>query len=296
MCDIVVIGSDSFIATQFILNNNNKGSMKLFSRINSGKSSEIIFKDLFKITSRDFDNCETVVNFAAIVHNPSLNDDTLYDKVNAKLPVYLANEAKNAGVKHFIQLSTIAVYGGETTINEKTPEIPNNIYGKSKLAADHILLSMQDNDFKVSVVRPPMVYGSGNSPGNMMKLINAAQRGFPMPFKDIKNERDFINVRNLALALKTVIEKKIYGIIIPTDKKPVSTEEIINLVKKYAKSKVRLIKVPIFILSLIRKIKPKIYIKVFGSLKVICNIPDVLYKPSFTLEDGIKEMVNINKQ
>ena len=129
-----------------------------------------------------------------------------------------------------------------------------------------------------------------------MKLINAAQRGFPMPFKDIKNERDFINVRNLALALKTVIEKKIYGIIIPTDKKPVSTEEIINLVKKYAKSKVRLIKVPIFILSLIRKIKPKIYIKVFGSLKVICNIPDVLYKPSFTLEDGIKEMVNINKQ
>ena len=223
-----------------------------------------------------------------------MNDDYLYDKINTKLPIYLANEAKKAGIKHFIQMSTIAIYGKATNIDENSPENPITLYGKTKLAADKALLSLQDENFKVSIIRPPMVYGGGNAPGNMMKLINISQKGIPMPFKGVNNERDFINVNNLIDVLYLVIKNNIYGIVIPTDKKAVSTEGIINFVKKYSQSKVRLISLPKFILSIIKKIKPNIYNKVFGSLKISCNVPNSIYMPKLSVEEGIKEMINLN--
>ncbi|OFX22964.1 MAG: hypothetical protein A2041_00395 [Bacteroidetes bacterium GWA2_31_9b] len=294
MSDIAIIGSDSFIASNFILKNEKNFSLRLFSRKSSGKNDEIILKNLFNITEGHLKDCKCLINFTAIVHKPEIKDKTIYEDINVKLPVHLANVAKKAGIRLFIQMSTIAVYEETEYISEKTNENPSTIYGRSKLKADNQLLKFQDKDFIISIVRPPMVYGGGIAPGNMMKLINAAQRGFPMPFKGIKNERDFINVRNLILALNTIIENGICGIIIPTDKKAISTEEIINYVRKYSNSRVRIIKVPIFILSIIRKFKPDIYNKVFGSLKVTSNIPDTLYKPIFTLEDGIKEMVNLS--
>jgi len=292
MSDIAIIGSDSFIASNFILKNEFFFSLRLFSRKSSGKNDEIVLEDLFEINEEHLKDCKCLINFTAIVHKPEIKDKTIYEDINVKLPVHLANVAKKAGVSQFIQMSTIAVYEETEYISEKTIENPSTIYGLSKLKADNQLLQFQNKDFVVSIVRPPMVYGGGNAPGNMMKLINAAQKGFPMPFKGIKNERDFINVRNLVLALNTIIENVIDGIVIPTDKNPISTEEIMNFVRKYSNSRVRILKIPILILLIIRKFKPDIYNKVFGSLKVKCNIPDTLYKPGFTIENGIKEMVN----
>lgn len=294
MSNITIIGSDSFIASNFILTNQERFSIKLFSRIESGKIGEIIKPDLFEISQLDFNNCDYVLNFAAIVHQPGLKDNSLYEKINTKLPIHLANEAKKAGVKHFIQMSTIAIYGNTSNININTPENPVNIYGQTKLIADKNLLALQDETFKVSIIRPPMVYGGGNAPGNMMKLIKFAQKGLPLPFKGVKNSRDFIHVQNLVQALNIVIDNSIKGIVIPTDKKPVSTEKILIFVKKYSRTRVRLIKVPMFIILLLKKIKPELYNKVFGSLNVSCNLADNIYKPSLFIEDGIKEMILLN--
>lgn len=290
MPNICIIGSDSFIATQFYNSINSKDAVKLFSRQSSGKTNEIV-KDLFSITLEDFNDSEVVINFAAIVHQPKLNDEQLYAKINTDLPFHLAMEAKKAGVKHFIQMSTIAVYGSVASINEKSIEQPNNLYGASKLAADNALLAMQDEDFNVSNIRPPMVYGGGKAPGNLLKLIQFAQKGIPLPFKGVNNARDFIHVLNLVQALNSVIENRLYGVIIPTDKNPVSTETIINLIKKYSSKKVRQIAIPHFVHSIIKSLIPSIYNKVFGNLKVECNLPSVIYKPKFTLEDGIREMM-----
>ena len=292
MINIAIIGSDSFIASQFFNSIEYKENIKLYSRQASGKKNEMVKEDLFKISSADFKDSDVVINFAAIVHQPNLNDNTLYKKVNTDLAIHFAQEAKKAGVKHFIQMSTIAVYGNVNSIDIYSPENPDNTYGATKLAADKALMTLQDKTFKVSIIRPPMVYGGGNAPGNMMKLIKYAQKGVPMPFKRVNNERDFIHVLNLVNSIFVVIQNTINGIILPTDKKAVSTSEIIDLVKVNSLNPVRQIRVPKFILAVGKKLIPSIYNKIFGSLKVECNLSEDIYRPNYTIEDGIKEMIS----
>lgn len=287
---IAIIGSDSFIASKFYNSNEELESIRLYTRQESGKPNEII-KDLFEITSEDFVGADVVINFAAIVHQPKLNNETIYKRVNKELSIHLAKESKKAGVKHFIQMSTIAVYGNVTSIDVNSKENPSNMYGVSKLAADKALLAMQDVNFKATIIRPPMVYGGGKAPGNLQNLIKATEKGIPMPFKGVNNKRDFIHVSNLVEAIKIVIENKINGVVIPTDKQPVSTEQIIYLINKYSDKKVWQVKLPLVVHNMIKVLKPKIYMKVFGDLQVNCNLPEDLYKPSFVIEDGIKEMV-----
>lgn len=288
--NIAIIGSDSFIASKLYESISTQFCVQLFSRESSNKRNEII-KELFEISLEDFININVVINFAAIVHQPKLKNDKLYKKVNTELPIHLATNAKKAGVKHFIQMSTIAVYGNTTEININSIERPNNIYGLSKFNADKQLISLQDENFKVSIIRPSMVYGGGIAPGNLLNLIKTSEKGIPMPFKGIKNKRDFINVNNLVHSIKAIIENNITGIIIPTDKEPISTEQILFLIKKYSSKKIRIFKIPKLLMVLIKVIRPNLYKKVFGNLKIDCNLPVKLYTPKFTFEDGIKEMI-----
>jgi len=292
MLRISIIGSDSFIATHFYNSLPHKEKVKLFSRQCSGKQGEIIINDFFHITSSDFVNSEVLINFAAIVHQPKLKNIALYKRVNTDLPIYLAKQAKKAGIKHFIQMSSIAIYGHVSQINESTPELPTNLYGKSKLDADNVLLSLQNDNFKVSIIRPPMVYGGGKAPGNMQKLIQFAHKGIPLPFKGVVNERDFIHIYNLVQVLNTIVEIKINKrVIIPTDRQSVSTEKLIKLIKTHSSQNIRQITIPRIFHILLKKSIPSVYSKLFGTLKVKCNLSKDIYNPHFSIEAGIKEMI-----
>ena len=297
MKNILIIGGDSFIATKFFDTHKSEFNISVISRIDSGKCGELIIEDLFSVDSTCFSGTDTVINFAAIVHRPDIKEKSIYDRINYELPLSLANKAKAEGVKHFIQLSTIAVYGNVDFINSSSLENPVNFYGESKLKADHGLAKMQDSNFIVSSIRPPMVYGGGLAPGNMLKLIKASLKGIPLPFGGVNNKRDFINVANLVEALNSVVLHSIAGIILPTDKQSISTEEIVKLVGANTNNKVRVIAIPKFCLQIASKLFSTIYNKVFGSLLVECNLSDQYYKPKFKIENGIKDMVDaIQKQ
>ena len=79
----------------------------------------------------------------------------------------LAQKAKQAGVRQFVQMSTIAVFGSASRISATTPEKPQTYYGSSKLKADKELVAMSDREFRTAIIRPPMAYGGGMAPGNM---------------------------------------------------------------------------------------------------------------------------------
>jgi len=296
--NIGIVGANSFVASSFIsyckINLTNTFKFTLFSRspiTQFEKEISILVDDYTQLSSESFQNLDIVINFTAIVHNPSHKDDKLYHQINHHLAKSLATKAKFAGVSHFIQISTIAVYVENNYITEKTTENPCTLYGLSKLNADNALLAMQDDSFKVSIIRPPMVYGGGRAPGNMQKLIKFALTGIPLPFEGVNNKRDFIHVNNLVQALNLVIEHELYGIVIPTDRNPVSTSKILNLVNKYSKGKIRKIAIPLPILQLIKWVNSSLYKKVYGDLLVECNMPESIYQPKYLLDSGIKEMV-----
>lgn len=296
---VLIIGSDSFIAKNFISKHKDNYLIKGISRVITGYTNEKVFFHFDQIEPELFDSIQVVLNFAAIVHKPDLNDENLYDRVNYKLSILNAQKAKLAGIKLFIQMSTIAVYGNASKISILAPHNPHNPYGKSKLKADEELLAMQDENFKVAIVRPPMVYGGGKAPGNMMRLIQLADKGIPLPFKGIDNKRDFINVHNLVQYLSLIAEKNLNGIHLITDQEPVSTKYLLTCIYKYLGKKGFLLKVPVFGLKLLKSLRSNEYEKLFGTLSIETNFPYENLIKRHSVESGIRDMVEwykLNKQ
>jgi UDP-glucose 4-epimerase len=81
---------------------------------------------------------------------------------NSYLPSRLAMLSKKAGVKHFIYLSSVHVYGNsnKTVITENSYCLPSTIYGQSKLAGEFgVVASNEDGKFRTTVLRLSNVFG-----------------------------------------------------------------------------------------------------------------------------------------
>lgn len=123
----------------------------------------------------DFSSYDVVYHVAGIAHADvgNVSDETKekYYAVNTDLAIEVAKKAKKDGVKEFIFMSSMIVYGESApygvkkVIDERTVPIPANFYGDSKLQADVGIRELADNQFRVIVLRPPMIYGKG-SKGN----------------------------------------------------------------------------------------------------------------------------------
>ncbi len=179
----------------------------------------------------DFSKYDSILHLAAIVHGSEKTDLARYRKINKDLTIALADKAKKAGVSQFIFMSTMAVYGLEggvgigVVINRKTKPNPKTMYAISKYEAELEIEKLQDEDFTVSIIRPPMIYGDG-SKGNYPKLVKLAKYAFIFP--DIKNKRSVLHIDKLSQELKTIVEKQQDGIFMPQDDEYFCTSQFIK--------------------------------------------------------------------
>ena len=100
--------------------------------------------------STDFGEYDVVFNVAGIAHIKETNNNRkLYFAVNRDLAIKIAKSAKRGGVKQFVLLSSMAVYGlTEGFIKKSTPVNPQNAYGRSKAEADKEISELSDENFK----------------------------------------------------------------------------------------------------------------------------------------------------
>ena len=125
---ILITGKNSYIAKKVseYLNLCNKKEKQYFVTLISVRDS------LWK--QKTFCQYDIVLHCAALVHKKEKNicwED--YFSVNTKLTEEIAKKAKEEGVKQFIFLSTMNVYGLETgMITDQTMPAPKSLYGKSK--------------------------------------------------------------------------------------------------------------------------------------------------------------------
>lgn len=194
----------------------------------------------------DFFQYDVVFHVAGIAHvsaNPKFEES--YNKVNRDLTIAVAKKAKKDGARQFIFMSSIIVYGdqceivGNRVINQHTIPKPSNYYGKSKLMAEEGILPLNDDRFKVVVLRPPMIYGKG-SKGNYPKLVKIARK-LPV-FPDINNKRSMIHVDNLSEFIRLVIDYEENGLFFPQNKEYVNTAEMVRLIAKEEGRSVKLVK------------------------------------------------------
>lgn len=193
---------------------------------------------------KDFSKYDVVFHVAGIAHvssDPKLKN--LYYKVNRDLTIATARKAKNEGVQQFIFMSSIIVYGDSPSngvIDRNTVPKPSNFYGDSKLQAEEGIKPLENESFKIVILRPPMIYGKG-SKGNYPRLAKLARK-VPV-FPDIDNQRSMLHIDNLCEFIKLMIDNKESGLFFPQNKEYVKTSEMVRLIADVHGKKIRLTKV-----------------------------------------------------
>ncbi|QCT93193.1 MULTISPECIES: NAD-dependent epimerase/dehydratase family protein [Enterococcus] len=226
---------------------------------------------------KDFSNYDCIVHLAAIVHVREKNQE-LYYKINRDLAVEVAEKACHEKVKQFIFFSTMSVFGvDEGAIGINTEKNPRTAYGKSKLEAEIALQNLENDEFKVAIIRPPMIYGAGCT-GNYQKLSSLVKK--ILFFPKIDNKRSMLYIENLHSFLKIIIDNELEGIYHPQNKQFVNTSELVREIARVHNRKITLI--PGF-QNVIKffSLKSRLIQKVFGSLyydSTMLGYPDSSYR------------------
>ena len=280
MNKILVTGSNGYLGSSFINQYKDKYVFQNFSLINQ-ELKDIIFEDI-----------NIVLHCAALVHQKVEHSYKKYHEINVKYPVQLARLAKDSGVKQFVFISTIAVYGeGLVKLDENTDCNPITSYGISKLEAEKQLLELNDENFKVSIIRPPMIYGK-NAPGNIDSLVKLVKKSPILPLGEIDNKRSFIYIGNLCYVIDEIIKQNQSGIFLASDDEPLSTTRLCELISKNLDKKVTLLKIPFFE-SFLKLLRPSFHKRLYENLEVDNSITkeNLNLTNPYSVEEGIKLMI-----
>lgn len=243
---------------------------------------------------QSFAGFDTAVHVAGIAHRSSKGLDAVetdeYWRVNALLPFEAAQKAKAEGIKQFIFLSSMSVYGQEgrigqiAVIGDTTPLAPDTLYGKSKLEAENRLKTLEDEGFRLVVLRPPMIYGprcKGNYP-----LLSKAARMLPF-FPDLGNRRSMLYIGTLCRVLHSLAESGAGGLFFPRNREDVEVSQLVHLI---ASAHGHHIKLTRLFNGLIRLPGGRIaaFNKVFGSLIYDAALPTGLSGDEEAFEDTVR--------
>lgn len=255
----------------------------------------------FSFLNDDFDRLElsgtdTVIHLSALVHQMGGASANEYEAINVTQTLELAKKAKASRVKHFIFMSTVKVYGEENdpVYTENTPCHPQDYYGKSKLRAELELQKLSDEHFTVSIIRTPIVYGTGVK-ANIKNLIKLVSKVPILPFGHTRNRRSMVYVGNLCALIAQVLTHRASGVFLACDDKSLSTTEFIHEIATALGKKCYLIDIPFFE-NLLKYFKPTFHQRLFGNL-IVDNSETkkkLAFSNPYNTEEGIKAMISGN--
>lgn len=286
MKKILITGANSFIGTSF------EEYLSTF-----GDKYQVDTVDMIDGNWRNMDmsGYDSVFHVAGLAHSDvgNVTDEvkSKYYAVNTDLTIETATKAKKDGVKQFVFMSSAIVYGDsapigkEKMITKDTSANPANFYGDSKVRAELGILPLNDDNFKVVILRPPMIYGKG-SKGNYPILSKFAKKLPAFPY--VKNNRSMLYVGNLVEFVRLMIENGEEGIFHPQNSEYTNTSEMVKLIAKVNNKKIVLIKGFGWAMKLMSLVTGLVN-KAFGNLTYDMSISD--YKEDYriyTLEESIR--------
>ena len=249
--------------------------------------------------NESFTKFDTIFHVAGIAHDSAekISDSQryLYDEINTTLAYNTAIKAKHDGVKQFIYMSSIIIYGEsapigrEKIITRETQPNPSSYYGESKLNGENLLNTLDDENFRVCILRCPMIYGK-NCRGNYPVLARLAKK---LPFfPKINNARSMLYIKNFVEFVRLIIENQERGIFFPQNSEYSNTSELVKLIAKTHGKKILLLPLCKWPLRFLAH-GSRLVNKAFGSLAYSQDLSE--YKNNYrlyTLEQSINETEN----
>lgn len=234
MKKILIAGADSYIGTSFE------------RWLKEGETSDDYLVNTLDMKDEnwkkhDFSSYDAILHVAGIAHQKETRGNAhLYYKVNRDLAIATAQKAKREEVGQFILLSTMNVYGKlEGIITTETIPQPTSHYGKAKLQADKAIQKMESPEFKVAIIRPPMVYGKGCK-GNYNQLSRFAKISPIFPYTDTR--RSMIHVDNLCSFIQGIIDEEKQGMFFPQNAEYVDVSDMVKRIADIAGHRIHIIK------------------------------------------------------
>ncbi len=221
MDDIVITGSTGFVGTN------------LWSCL----------KDKYAIQSlsvRYLPNQHFTIKADVVVHLAGKAHDTKnvanpsdYYESNFELTKQLFDAFLNSQASVFIFMSTVKAVADEVVgvLDEDAVSVPKSHYGIAKQQAEEYILKQKLPEGKrVYILRPCMIHGPGNK-GNLNLLYKLVAKGIPWPLGAFDNKRSFLSIENLCFVISELIENESIpsGVYQVADDKPLSTNELIQL-------------------------------------------------------------------
>lgn len=289
MKKILITGKDSYIGVSF----------ENYIRQFDGYSVETV--DMIDDSWRNmsFAQYDVVFHVAGIAHSDfgkiSEERKSIYYKVNTDLAIETAKKAKEEGVKQFVFMSSASVYGESAPIGKikritkDTQPSPANYYGDSKVQAEKGLELLKDGDFKIVVLRPPMIYGE-NCKGNYPTLSKFAKKLPAFPY--VKNERSMLYVGNLTEFIKLMIDNNEDGVFFPQNAEYTNTSELVKLISQVHDKHLLLVKGFSWALKIMSKLTGLVN-KAFGNLTYDMELSE--YKCNYrkySLKESIEKTEN----
>lgn len=243
----------------------------------------------------DFSQYDVVYHVAGIAHadvgNVTEEQKQLYYKVNTDLTIEVAERARQAKVKQFIFMSSMIVYSGckENFITSETEPCPLNFYGDSKWRADQKIQEMDAENFKVVVLRPPMIYGKG-SKGNYPQLAKLASK-LPV-FPIVKNQRSMLHIDNLCQFVKLMIDNEEHGVFFPQNGEYSNTSDMVQMIAEVKGHRIIMLPFVGIFIKLLEKVPGKIgglTIKAFGNSSYDMSMSE--YKENYRVNSLRKSII-----
>lgn len=278
---ILITGANSYIGTSF----------ERYIKEHYPEQYEIDTMDMIDGSWREksFAGYDSVFHVAGIAHSDSgkvsAEKEKLYYAVNTDLTIETAKKARADGAGQFVFMSSAIVYGEsapigkDKLITKDTPVSPANCYGDSKVQAENGLRPLNDERFRVVILRPPMIYGKG-SKGNYPILSKLAQKTPIFPY--VKNERSMLYIENLCEFVRLMIEHNERGTFWPQNAEYSNTSELVKKIAEAHGKRVRLVKGFGWALRLMSHMTPVVN-KAFGSLRYEMKISE--YKAPYRVFD-----------
>lgn len=244
---------------------------------------------------KDFGPYDIVYHVAGLAHADvgKVDEETKkkYYAINTDLAIETAGKAKKEGVKQFVFMSSAIIYGdsapyGKTKrITADTEPNPANFYGDSKWQADKGVRALSDENFTVTVLRPPMIYGKG-SKGNYPTLAKMAKK-LPV-FPNVVNERSMLYIENLCEFLCQVMIRGQGGVFWPQNAEYTRTSDMVKTIAEVSEHRIHVSKMWNWVVGLSSHIPGKVSSltnKAFGNMS---------YEQSMSAYDFEYQIVDLN--
>lgn len=242
----------------------------------------------------------TVIHLACIAHNKSF-DHNYIKEVNVDGTVNLAQQSAKKGVKRFIFISSITVFGHSvsSSFNEDSNLNPYLYSAKLLVEIESKLLKIGlETGMKIVIVRSPLVYGV-NAPANIDKLFNLVKRLPVLPFALCENKRSFISIDNLVDFIDVCIShpKAANEVFCISDGVDVSIREFTDEIAKGLNKKLIQLPMPIFLFKLLGFItgKSNLIEQLIGDLQVDSSKARTLldWAPPKTMTETLSKLVKV---